>query len=66
MAVDRVRSNIGLGPMSTLLEVYHPSDSNGSRISRRLDNDSRRVGDDNHGTRFSEDLRLLQGRLSRR
>jgi hypothetical protein len=64
---DRVRSNICLGPMSTLLKVYHPSGIDGSWISRRLDNDSRRIGDDNHGTRFSEkDSRLLQGRLSRR
>jgi hypothetical protein len=56
---DRVRSDIGLGPVSTLLEVHNPTEICGSWISRCLYNESRWIGQDDHGTRFSEEQLCL-------
>ena len=59
---DRVRSDVGLGPVSTLFEVYDPTEIRSSWISRCFDNDSRWIREDDHGTCFGEEeSRLLQG-----
>jgi hypothetical protein len=62
---DRVGSDVGLGPVSTLLEVYDPTEIRSPWITRSFDNDSGWIREDDHGTCFSEEeSRLLQGRSS--
>ena len=59
---DRVGSDVCLGPLSALLEVYDAAEICSPWISRCLNNDSRWVCEDDDGTRLSEEEScLLQG-----
>ena len=57
---DRVGSDVCLGPVSTLHEMYGAAEICSWWIYRCLDNDPRWICEDNDGTRFSEEeSRLL-------
>src|ERR1700722_1176052 len=57
---NRVGSDVCLGPMPTLLQVYDAAEIRRSWISRCLNNDSRWICEDQDGTGLSEEeSRLL-------